>query len=108
MRPFAATLAFLPYMKVGDTVRARQIRIALVGCGNVGRALLALLATKAAALRDEHDVAFTFTGGLTRGAGGWLLAEGVSAGDLIATGWPRGPAPAAAQPFVGDGAAFAA
>jgi homoserine dehydrogenase len=84
-----------------------RLRLALLGCGNVGRALLALLAEKEAALRDQYDLAFSFTGGMTRRAGGWLAPEGVSAASLLASGWPAGPAPADSAPFAGDGAAFA-
>jgi homoserine dehydrogenase len=84
------------------------LRVALLGCGNVGRALLAMAAEKVDALREERDLTLTFTGGLTRSAGGWiLLPEGVAAATLLASGWPQGPTPAGAQPFAGDGVAFA-
>jgi homoserine dehydrogenase len=84
-----------------------RLRLALLGCGNVGRALLALLAEKEAVLRDQYGLALCFTGGMTRRAGSWIAPEGVSAAELAATGWPARPAPAGSQPFAGDGAAFA-
>jgi len=84
------------------------VRVALLGCGNVGRALLAMAAEKVDALREERDLTLTFTGGLTRSAGGWiLLPDGVAAAMLVASGWPQGATPAGAQPFAGDGMAFA-
>jgi homoserine dehydrogenase len=85
-----------------------HLRVALLGCGNVGRALLTLLAEKEAVLRERHDLTLGFTGGMTRSAGGWLLPEGTSAAELVSIGWPQGPAPAGAQAFGDDGAAFAA
>jgi homoserine dehydrogenase len=84
-----------------------HLRVALLGCGNVGRALLAMIAEKSDALRAERDVTLTFTGGLTRAAGGWIAPDGVDAAMLLASGWPQGPASADAQPFVGDGVVFA-
>lgn len=84
-----------------------HLRVALLGCGNVGRALLAMIAEKADALREERDLTLTFTGGLTRSAGGWTLPAGVDAAALLASGWPQEPAPAGAQPFAGNGVAFA-
>jgi homoserine dehydrogenase len=84
-----------------------HLRIALLGCGNVGRALLAMVAEKTDALREEQNVTLTFTGGLTRSAGGWTAPDGVDAATLLASGWPGGPAPASAQPFTGSGVAFA-
>jgi homoserine dehydrogenase len=83
-----------------------HLRIALLGCGNVGRALLAMVAEKSDALREERDLTLTVTGGLTRSAGGWIAPGGVDAAALLASGWPGGPAPAGAQPFTGDGVAF--
>ncbi len=84
-----------------------HMRVAMLGCGNVGRALLAMIAEKADALRDERNVTLTFTGGLTRTAGGWIASDGVDAAMLQANGWPQGPAPTGAQSFAGDGIAFA-
>jgi homoserine dehydrogenase len=84
-----------------------HLRVALLGCGNVGRALLAMVAEKADALCDEHDLTLTFTGGLTRSSGGWIAPDGVDAAALLASGWPQGSAPTGAQPFTGDGVAFA-
>jgi homoserine dehydrogenase len=84
-----------------------HLRVALLGCGNVGRALLAMVAEKTDALRDERDLTLTFTAGLTRSAGGWIAPDGIDAATLLASGWPNGPAPANAQPFAEDGVAFA-
>src|SRR6478735_495430 len=84
-----------------------HLRVALLGCGNVGRALLAMVAEKTDALREERNVTLTFTGGLTRSAGGWIAPDGVDAAALLASSWPQGPAPAGAQAFAGDGVAFA-
>ena len=85
-----------------------HLRLALLGCGNVGRALIALIARKSTVLRDQYDLTLSFTGGLTRSAGGWVAAEGLDAAALLASGWPAGAIPAGAQPFAGDGATFAA
>ncbi len=84
-----------------------HLRVALLGCGNVGRALLAMVDEKADALREERNLTLTFTGGLTRSAGGWIAPNGVHAAALLESGWPQGTAPAESQPFTGDGAAFA-
>jgi homoserine dehydrogenase len=84
-----------------------HLRVALLGCGNVGRALLAMVAEKTDALREERNVTLTFTSGFTRSSGGWIAPDGVDAATLPASGWPQGPAPTGAQPFTGDGVAFA-
>ncbi len=84
-----------------------HLRVALLGCGNVGRALLAMVAEKTDALREEQNLTLTFTGGHTRSAGGWIAPDGVDAAALLASGWPDGPAPTGAQPFTGDGVTFA-
>jgi homoserine dehydrogenase len=84
-----------------------HLRVALLGCGNVGRALLAMVAEKTDALREEQNLTLTFTGGLTRAAGGWIAPDGVDAATLLASGWPQGPTSMGAQPFTGDGVAFA-
>src|SRR5262245_41177757 len=84
-----------------------HLRVALLGCGNVGRALLAMVAEKTDAVRDERDLTLTFTGGFTRSAGGWIAPDGMDAAALLATGWPQGSVPAGAQPFSGDGVVFA-
>lgn len=84
-----------------------QLRLALLGCGNVGRALIAMIAAKDATLRQDYELALTFSGGLTRAAGGWSAIEGISPAALAASGWPRGALPPGARPFAGDGVAFA-
>jgi homoserine dehydrogenase len=84
-----------------------HLRVALLGCGNVGRALLAMVTEKSDALGEDRDLTLAFTGGLTRSAGGWIAPGGVDAATLLASGWPQKSAPEGAQPFTGDGVAFA-
>src|SRR5262249_5687978 len=84
-----------------------HLRVALLGCGNVGRALLAMVAEKTDALRDERDLTLTFSGGRARPGGGWIAPAGMDAATLLASGWPRKPAPTGAQPLTGDGVTFA-
>lgn len=88
------------------------MRIALLGCGNVGTRLIRLLAAKDAALRSQHDLTLTISGAYTRRAGGWFAPEGLTPAALAADGWPEGATsgariPAGAQPFSGDSVAFA-
>jgi homoserine dehydrogenase len=85
-----------------------DLRLALLGCGNVGRAFIAMAAEKDTELREQYGLQLRFSGGLTRSAGGWQHPAGVAVADLLAAGWPVGGAPAGATPFAGDGAAFAA
>ena len=88
-----------------------HLRIAILGYGNVGRALMALLAEKEAILRDQHDLTVGVVGIMTRSAGGWLTTmtpEGISPADVLTSGWPVGGLPAGAATFTGDSAAFAA
>jgi homoserine dehydrogenase len=84
-----------------------DLRLALLGCGHVGRAFIALAAEKEGELRDRHGLDLRFTGGLTRSAGGWLASDGVSAATLAVSGWPLGAPPAGSVPFAGDSVAFA-
>lgn len=84
-----------------------HVRLALLGCGNVGRKLIEMLARKEEALRTQRDLSVSFGGARTRSAGGWVAAEGISPAALLASGWPAGSAPTGAQPFAGDGIAFA-
>ncbi len=73
-----------------------HLRIAILGYGNVGRALMALLAEKEAVLRDQHDLTVGVVGIMTRSAGGWLTTmtpEGISPADALASGWPEGGLP---------------
>jgi homoserine dehydrogenase len=85
-----------------------DLRLALLGCGNVGRAFIAMAAEKDDELRQQCGLRLRFTGGQTRSAGGWQHPDGVAPADLLASGWPAGSPPAGALPFAGDGAAFAA
>lgn len=89
-----------------------EMRIALLGCGNVGTRLIKLLAAKDEALRREHDLAITISGAFTRRAGGWTAPAGLAPAVVAASGWPgNAPGerlPEGAQPFSGDGVSFAA
>ena len=88
-----------------------HLRIALLGYGNVGRALIELLAEKEIVLREQHGLTIGVTGMLTRTSGGWLTNDaemGVSPAAALAMGWPSGGLPAGASAFTGDGEAFAA
>lgn len=89
-----------------------EMRIALLGCGNVGTRLIALLAAKDHALRTEHDLALTISGAYTRRAGGWLAEEGLTPAALLASGWPSSATPgvgipAGARAFTGSSVTFA-
>ena len=88
-----------------------HLRIALLGYGNVGRALIELLAEKEMVLREQYGLTIGVTGMLTRTSGGWLANDdemGVSPAAALAMGWPSGGLPAGASAFTGDGEAFAA
>jgi homoserine dehydrogenase len=88
-------------------VDVRDLRLALLGCGNVGRAFIAMTAEKDAELQARYGLRLRFTGGLTRSFGGWQHLEGVAPADLQA-GWTASRLPVGASVFAGDGAAFAA
>jgi homoserine dehydrogenase len=90
-----------------------ELRLALLGCGHVGQAFIALAAAKDAELRARYGLDLVFTGGLTRAAGGWAAPAGISAAALATTAWPRagrsdGALPSDAAAFAGDALAFAA
>jgi homoserine dehydrogenase len=88
-----------------------HLRIALLGYGNVGRALIELLAEKEIVLREQHGLTIGVTGMLTRTSGGWLANDdemGVNPAAALAMGWPSGGLPAGASASTGDGEAFAA
>jgi homoserine dehydrogenase len=84
------------------------VRLASIGFGNVGHALLPMLVEKADELQRRYQLTFAFSGALTRTAGGWIAPAGVSATQLLASGWPTGDIPAGAEPFSGDAQAFIA
>jgi homoserine dehydrogenase len=84
-----------------------HLRIALLGYGNVGRALVAMLAEKAEALRERHHVTIGIVGIMTRSDGGWLSVEGFSPAAVIASGWPATRLPEGVRAFDGDSLAFA-
>ncbi len=85
-----------------------HLRIALLGYGNVGRALIALLAEKADVLRDRHNLTVGVTGIMTRSAGGWLApkGKGISPADVLASGWPERDIPVGGESFSGGSIAF--
>ncbi len=88
-----------------------EMRIALLGCGNVGTRLIKLLAAKDEALQREHHLTIRISGAYTRRAGGWTSAEGLTPAVVAASEWP-GSAPGerlpeGAQSFEGDGVKFA-
>ena len=88
-----------------------HLRIALLGYGNVGRALMELLTEKEAVLRERYDLTIGVTGILTRTSGGWLANDsemGVSPADALAAGWPESELPAGASAFTSDSETFAA
>jgi homoserine dehydrogenase len=85
-----------------------DIRLAGLGFGNVGRALVKMLDEKAAELEHLHHLTFTFSGALTRTSGGWISTSGVTPGELAASGWPIGGLPAGAEHWSGDSRTFAA
>src|SRR5512146_2155210 len=91
-----------------------HLRIAVLGYGNVGRALITMLAEKEAVLRERYDLTLGVTGMMARRAGGWLAAAGsqltatgISPADVLASGWPEGGLPAGAEPFSGGSVTFA-
>ena len=85
-----------------------NIRLASLGFGNVGRALAIMLAEKAEELRLQYDLAFAFSGALTRTSGGWIARDGVSPRELASSGWPVGEQPAGVEYFNDEPLAFVA
>ncbi|HEX8996723.1 MAG TPA: hypothetical protein VF812_11885 [Ktedonobacterales bacterium] len=88
-----------------------EMRIALLGCGNVGTRLIKLLANKDEALRREQNLTIRISGAYTRRTGGWTAPEGLAPAAVAASEWP-GSAPGerlpeGAQPFTGDSLSFA-
>jgi homoserine dehydrogenase len=85
-----------------------HLRIALLGYGNVGRALIALLAEKADVLRDRHNLTVGVTGIMTRSVGGWLApkGKGISPADVLAASWPKREIPVGGEAFSGGSIAF--
>ena len=67
-----------------------QQRLLFIGYGNVGRALMRMLAEKAEALRQQHDLTFAVAGIYTRTTGGVMLPDLVPT-DLVEVGWPYTP-----------------
>src|ERR1700747_870649 len=70
--------------------------LALVGFGNVGRALLRLLVSKETELRRRYDVRWRLTGLATRRAGWVGDPEGLNPLALLNGHWPQ-RAPAVTQ-----------
>lgn len=84
-----------------------DLRVALLGCGNVGRAFIAMVAAQEAELAQRYGLRLLVSGGLTRSGGGWIAPAGLPFRALAEGAWPRGEVPASATPFAGDGVAFA-
>ena len=84
-----------------------EFRVAVLGCGNVGHALLELVTEKEHELLRRFDLRLSFTGGMTRSSGGWVAADGLTARHVLASGWPQAARPAGADLMAGDGIAFA-
>ena len=88
-----------------------EMRIALLGCGNVGTRLIKLLANKDEALQREHNLTIRISGAYTRRAGGWTAPAGLTPAAVAPSEWPGSAPgerlPAGAQPFSGDGVTFA-
>jgi len=64
-----------------------HLRLLSLGYGNVGRALVRMLAEKADELRERYGLTFGYSGIYTRSTGGVTLPD-VSPADLDAAGWP--------------------
>jgi homoserine dehydrogenase len=79
-----------------------HLRLLSLGFGNVGRALAAMLAEKAAELRDRYDLTLSFTGIVTRSTGPVLFDEDVSAAQLVERAWPNGKVGAPVPPLLSD------
>jgi homoserine dehydrogenase len=82
------------------------MRLATIGFGNVGRALAILLAQKADELKSRYQLTFSWTGALTRTAGGWVAPQGITALEFASEGWPAGAAPRQSWPIRGHAAEF--
>ncbi len=81
------------------------MRILIVGYGNVGRELGALLAEKAATLSADYGLEVRVAGVVTGRHGGWAAIDpaGVAPAVVAATAWPRaGAPPAGTTDFAGD------
>src|SRR5215469_9471512 len=92
----------------GNSSSFMNIRLASLGFGNVGRALVKMLDEKAAELERRYHLTFTFGGALTRTSGGWISTRGVIPAELAAGGWPAGGLPSGAEHWGGDSREFAA
>jgi homoserine dehydrogenase len=64
----------------------KNYNLAFLGFGNVGRALVQLLESKRAELRDQYGVTFAFTGVASRRLGWHSQPAGFAAHDLIGDG----------------------
>src|SRR5258706_13277566 len=62
--------------------------LAIVGFGNVGRALLRLLIAKEAELRRKYDIRWRLTGVATRRVGWFADADGFNPIALLNGHWP--------------------
>jgi homoserine dehydrogenase len=64
-----------------------HLRLLSLGYGNVGQALVRMLAEKEAELREQYDLTFGYAGIYTRSSGGLVLPD-LSPADLGEAGWP--------------------
>jgi len=85
-----------------------RLKIASLGFGAVGRAVVEMLVQKEQVLREEHQLQVVFTGALTRRAGGWVAPEGLTPKQLLDSGWPQARGfPPGTEPFTRWGLDFA-
>jgi homoserine dehydrogenase len=75
----------------------KRYNLCLLGCGNVGRALLKLLVEKTTELRSAYDVEWRITGVSTRRMGHLTRLEGIAPDALLADppGFASTPSPSA-------------
>lgn len=81
------------------------MRLVIIGYGNVGRELGALLAEKTAVLRAQYHLTPRIVGVMTGRHGGWIAEtpEGIAAQVVAEAGWPGTDAvPVGALPFPGS------
>src|ERR1700739_85908 len=71
--------------------------LAIVGFGNVGRALLRLLISKESELRRKYDIRWRLTGVATRRVGWFADADGFNPFALLNGHWPA-QSPGVQQP----------
>ncbi|HZN92652.1 MAG TPA: homoserine dehydrogenase [Myxococcales bacterium] len=78
------------------------LRVAILGYGNVARALVGMLPELEPRLREERGVEIRFTGAFARRHGAWVHPAGLRAEALHVPGGPGARPPGGAQPFDGS------